>query len=278
MKERSFIFGDTGHLVGTITDAEHHSSTRPIVAVLTNSGVIPRFGPNRMNIRLAREFAAKGIHSVRFDLSGLGDSSKSNGQHTASEQWIRDTIHAMDLAEQQFGPSHFFMVGFCSGAEVAHWTALRDSRLRGAMLWDFLSLPTWKSVIYKIIYKIRRAGWSGIWQKLRALLARRIDRNAESEPTQANRPPLDSMGYAQRFQALCDRNVKLFFLYSGGEPESYTYKHQFRDMFKGHAFVNQVEYDQIYLSDHLISTPNAQDAFVQRTDQWVRAHILSTHD
>ena len=277
MKERSFNFGDTEHLVGTLTEAEHRTGAPAIVAVLTNSGVIPRFGPNRMNIRLAREFAAKGIHSIRFDLSGLGDSSRSSGQHTAREQWIRDTIHAMDLAERELGPSQFFMVGFCSGAEVAHWAALEDSRLQGAVLWDFLALPTWKSNVHKIVYKLRRAGWRGIWLKMRAFLTRRMTSSAEPEAPPASRPPIDAEGYAQRFQTLCDRNVKLFFLYSGGEPESYTYKHQFRDMFKSHAFVNQVEYDQIYVSDHLISTPNAQDAFVQRTNQWIKDHILGRH-
>lgn len=278
MKETSFSFGDRGHLVATLTTPKRSSTAPNLVAVLTNSGVIPRFGPNRMNVRLAREFAQIGIASIRFDLTGLGDSGKAGGQHTASEQWIRDTLQAIDLAEQQWGTAQFFMVGFCSGAEVAHLAALRDGRLRGAVLWDFLALPTWRSAIHTTIYKLHRAGWSGAANKLIDWVKHRIRPTPRPAAIQAPRPPIDEKGYINRFQTLCDQGVQLLFLYSGGEPEWYTYKHQFRDMFRGQAFVKQVEYDQIYISDHLISTQRAQDAFVVRLMEWVQRNFISAHE
>ena len=80
MAEQTLILGVERHLVATLTAATPSGAGSPrCVAVLTNSGVIPRSGPHRMNVHLARRFAEMGIPSIRFDMSGLGDSRRSSG-------------------------------------------------------------------------------------------------------------------------------------------------------------------------------------------------------
>ena len=56
MIEQTFRFGDNEGLIGTVTLPE--DGRRADVAVLwLNSGVIPRVGPHRLHVRLARAVA-----------------------------------------------------------------------------------------------------------------------------------------------------------------------------------------------------------------------------
>ena len=60
MAEQTLILGAENHLVATLTPAVQTGSGAPrCVAVLTNSGVIPRSGPHRMNVHLARRFGPR---------------------------------------------------------------------------------------------------------------------------------------------------------------------------------------------------------------------------
>ena len=73
MTERTVIFGDDQHLIATLTPPSQTATPTRWVALLTNSGVIPRFGPHRMNVRLAQRFASMGVASIRYDMS-VGDA------------------------------------------------------------------------------------------------------------------------------------------------------------------------------------------------------------
>ena len=56
MQEQTRIVGAEGHLVATFTPAQGApGAAPPVIAVLSNSGVIPRCGPHRINVLLARE-------------------------------------------------------------------------------------------------------------------------------------------------------------------------------------------------------------------------------
>ena len=56
MIEQSLIFGPERHLVGTVTLPEQ-PVVGQVMLLLTNAGVIPRVGPHRVNVKLARHFA-----------------------------------------------------------------------------------------------------------------------------------------------------------------------------------------------------------------------------
>lgn len=281
MTERTVIFGAEQHLIATLTPPQSGTTDTRWVALLTNSGVIPRFGPHRMNVRLANQFAAMGIGSIRYDMSGLGDSRRIQSQGTITEQWIQDTRAAMDHAQSVWGEDvRFFMIGFCSGAEVAHLTALEDSRLQAAVLWDFYAFPTWKSKLYRLMYRLKRAGCSGIVRRIFRMAdsgrsnqgsGRSADDGLQGFNTGPVTPPAV---YMNRFQQLVDQNVSLFFYYSGGEPEWYAYRNQFFDMFKGQRFVDQVHFDQLEVSDHLITTKAAQQGFTAAVVAWLTRSVL----
>jgi len=77
MIERVLRFGDSDNLIGIHTSSAA-SSKRPGI-VLVNSGVVHRAGPNRLYVNIARQLAAVGYPVLRFDLSGIGDSSPRIG-------------------------------------------------------------------------------------------------------------------------------------------------------------------------------------------------------
>jgi len=279
MAERSLLLGAENHLIATLTPAEAKApGAPPIVAVLTNSGVIPRSGPHRMNVHLARRFAAMGIPSIRFDMSGLGDSRRASGTLPVVEQWVADTRSVMDTAQAQFGCDRFFMVGFCSGAEVAHLVALEDPRMRGIVLWDLYAYPTWQSTLRTVLYKLRRAGPVGALRKLLARVMpalRSLSQAAEVKDRAAEVsqvPPPEEFG--RRIQRLVDDGVALHFAYCGGEPEWFNHAGQFRGMFGRFGFIDKVSFTYLDKSDHLITRREAQQSFTAMVVDWLKQRVL----
>lgn len=253
------------------------------MVLLTNAGVIPRIGPHRLNVRLARRFAELGIGTLRFDMSGLGDSRRSTSRRTTSEQFVADTISAMDLAKAEFGADQFLMVGFCSGGDVAHLTALADSRLRAIVLWDSYVYPTRKTKLLGILHRLRRNSLASLATKLAVRLGRFRKQREEgvvgaTVPEVAaifgrtKMPPRDEFG--QRIRTLVDAGVEVLFLYSGGEPTAYNYTRQFTDTFAPYGFVDRVGYEYLPRCDHTFIQPHAQATLIERVEHWLNERAL----
>lgn len=279
MAEHTLILGTENHLVATFTPADGTASGTPrMVALLTNSGVIPRSGPHRMNVHLARRLAAMGIPSVRFDMSGLGDSRRATSTLPVVQQWVADTRSVMDAAQSRFGCDRFVMVGFCSGAEVAHLVALEDARMRAILLWDLYAYKSLQTHVRTFFFRLRRAGFAGAVKKAwgRLVLAMRSKKVVEARSDRAVDvslvPPLDT--FARRIQTLTDGGVELLFVFCGGEPEWFNHSGQFRSMFGRYPFFDKLAFNYLQISDHLITTQEAQVAFLQMTEQWLEHRVL----
>lgn len=284
MIEQTHTLGANGHLVATLTLPSTPPAGGPApMALLTNSGVISRVGPHRMNVHLARRLAAKGIASIRFDMSGIGDSRRSGGVGSQMDQWVLDTRAVMDFAQRRTGCERYFMVGFCSGAEVAHRTALVDERLSAMLLWDLYAYPTLQSRIRAALFRVRRSGVSGLWRKLRRVLGSApggsgAAASGAARPQQDLEPPVvpRKEDFAAQLQALVDRRVEVLVMYCGGEPLWHTYPGQFRDAFAGQRFLTQAQVGCVTLgiSDHLLTRHVAQQAFLGHVERWLDTRVL----
>jgi pimeloyl-ACP methyl ester carboxylesterase len=283
MIEQTLIFGPDSHLVGTVTlPAQTKPGHQRTMALLTNAGVIPRIGPHRLNVRLARRFAELGLPTLRFDMSGLGDSRRSSSRRSTGEQFVADTVSAMDLAQAKFGCDRFIMVGFCSGGDVAHTVALEDGRLRAIVMWDSYVYATRQAKIRGLVHRLRSHSMGTLARKAMQRLLAKTNKMDAAQAGQAAEgpsifgrtwmPPRDDFG--QRIRTLVDRGVELMFLFSGGEPQWYNYRAQFRDMFSSYGFVDRVEYDYMIRSDHTFIQPHAQDALVNRVERWLEQRVL----
>lgn len=282
--EETLVLGDSMHLVATTTTPAVPTSSAggapPVIALLTNSGVIPRSGPNRMNVHLARHFASLGIPSVRFDLSGLGDSSRPATPKPMMEQWIADCRAVMDHAERQHGCARFLMIGFCSGAEVAHLLGLQDERLRAALLWDMYAYPTTGSKLRYLWLRLSKLGINGVLGKVRQRVSRALGLSPalvsrkETTPQAIPSQPPDKADLVQRLQTLVDQGVNLHFSFAEGNPHWFNHEGQFWSMFKGAPFLQHVSFRFLREADHLLTEDRAQAAFLSMTDDWLQQRVL----
>lgn len=291
--EQTLVFGRHDHLVGTLTlPPPGAARDRGWAVLLTNAGVIPRVGPHRMNVRLARCLAERGVAAIRFDTSGLGDSRRPPSDLDSIEQDIADTRDAMDLVTSRLGPRRFAMVGFCSGGDLACQTALRDPRLEAALLFDSYVYPTAKAKLLGLAHRLRRHGpWDTAGRLLRFLRRRGAPpAAAHSESAAAagaepgawgpvifgrSRMPPEEL-FGSQVRQLVERGAALHFVYSGGEPDWYNHAGQFRAMFKRQGFVDRVDYTYLPRVDHTITLPQAQGAVTDTIVAWFDRRLLGS--
>ncbi len=91
---------------------------RPAVLML-NSGSVHLIGPNRLWVRLARRWAARGMTVLRVDLSGIGDSPprpRADDNVVYSPHAAADIASALAFLKAQAPGRDCRLVGLCSGA------------------------------------------------------------------------------------------------------------------------------------------------------------------
>jgi len=102
-----------------------------------NAGGVRHIGPNRMWAEAARRWACRGVVSLRLDLAGIGES---DGEQLLDipglyqERLVEQVDLAMESLRSRFGFERFAAIGLCSGAFWAFHAAIRDPRIRAAIL------------------------------------------------------------------------------------------------------------------------------------------------
>jgi pimeloyl-ACP methyl ester carboxylesterase len=137
--EQVVRFGPEGRLHGVLSSPAASSgggagATERTGVLLLNAGLVPRVGPNRMYVRLARSLARAGRPVLRFDFSGVGDSDARRDTVRFEQGAVEETRLAMDLLADREGCTRFATLGLCSGAEIAFKAACADERVVGAAM------------------------------------------------------------------------------------------------------------------------------------------------
>ncbi len=105
------------------------------VFVFLSAGLLHRVGPMRLYVRLARELATLGFSSLRVDLSGIGDSPRSQSptnQHAVTTDY--EAIVA--VLESRLGTVSIILGGLCSAADNGIRLTAGDPRVVGMLLLD----------------------------------------------------------------------------------------------------------------------------------------------
>ena len=131
VRERAVRLGGIG-LFGITTEPDRgaHGPWMLFINVATEYHI----GPGRAWVDLARAWARSGIRSVRFDLSGAGDSPVHPGQAeeiTYAREWL-DDLPAVAAGISPSDPSDTVFIGLCSGGYGAFEAGLAVGS-RGAM-------------------------------------------------------------------------------------------------------------------------------------------------
>ncbi|MEZ4367940.1 MAG: alpha/beta hydrolase [Kofleriaceae bacterium] len=247
MIERACQLGAHRHLVGVMTLPAGQVRR---ALVLVSAGLVPKAGPYRLYVELARRLAADGVATLRFDLDGLGDSA-ATGAGALRERTARDVAAAVDHVRAHAAAPDLIVGGLCSGAEDAFRHAAIDPRVTGTILIDPFSYPT--------------AGFA--WRHARHRLGRRALRALGRYQPFAVRPRTDAalVDYAYIPQpearailaALIARDATSHFVYTGGALETFNHPGQLAAMFpdldlRRHATVDhlpQMEHTQALAAD-----------------------------
>lgn len=277
MKEQTLIFGRDGNLIGTVTVPS--GAMQPTGVVLLNAGAIHRLGPHRVNVRLARDLATRGIASIRFDLAGHGDSGRPSGAKPFAEQAVCDIRDAMDALTDATGLREFAAFGICSGAYHAFGTALIDQRLVALILFDAFAYPTAKTTL---LHYLRGLGQPHRLRRFTQLCAR-LANSATNDATRNSRAPRPESEVARLgvieviprkedighgFKTLQDRGVKLFVLYSGTAIRAYNYTNQFHDTFKAFGVDKRIRVDFRPDVDHQFTVIADQRRIIRDITTW----------
>jgi len=94
-----------------------------------------RSGPHRILHSAGERLAEKGFASLRFDFRGRGDSDGGVLDHDLNSM-IEDAKRAADYARAELELRTLYLVGICSGGEVAVGAMHDGLRVAGAALWS----------------------------------------------------------------------------------------------------------------------------------------------
>ena len=119
-------FGPGDRLFGIFAYPADRSSSKPTI-ILLNTGAGHHVGPHRLSVPLAREWAARGHHVLRFDLGGIGDSlppAAADGNVVYPDHMIDDAREAIAFVRTEAPERQVIAAGLCSGG----WLAFQAAR------------------------------------------------------------------------------------------------------------------------------------------------------
>lgn len=226
-----------GEILTGIYAATPDGRANEICVVFLNSGLLHRVGPYRMFVDFAREIAYSGFPVMRFDLSGLGESMVRPESSVERVRVVADIRETLDFLQTKFGHRHFVLIGLCSGADNAHWAALEDSRIAGAVMMDG---PGYVDLQYHIAHYLPRLFSLERWRSVMSKLFRKALPKSGSQPMPRQElfvrpfPPKAQM--ESEIQQLAGRGMRLLYIYTGGVEYYYNRESQFRQNFPGLRF------------------------------------------
>jgi hypothetical protein len=270
LSETLLSFGREGHLRGVLLSPTQPASGAGVL--LFNSGVIHRIGPHRLNVKWARALAGDGHASLRFDLSGQGDSLMPLRPLTRSEQVLDDLRCAVDEL-QRAGAQRVVVIGICSAAMHGLAAAQCDERIAGLLMIDGHAYPT------------RRTPWHYYWQRIRARSAAENWRIARmtlgttrkaSPAVQADAGENDPVAqptreaFAEALERLTARGVSVRMIYTATWARFYSYRGQFNDVFGAEPFARRIQVLHAPHVDHTLTPLAAQAEVTALARDWLR--------
>jgi pimeloyl-ACP methyl ester carboxylesterase len=265
--ERAYVFGSHEGLVGVLCEPEGGLVAERPVAVCANVGLNHRVGPNRLWVELARRLAQAGYATLRFDLSGFGDSLPRRDTRGDLERAVLDLQEALDFLAARRGARRFVLVANCSGTDSQHTLSLRDERVCGLLTIDGYAYRDASYWLRRALRVFQPARWR------RRALQRRLRREGAQREPGAPRAEVwtrdipTRAAFAADLDRLAARGVRALFLFTSGADLRYNHRGQFHRMF-GHRDTVEVAWDGH--ADHLLSTAADRERFLRQALDWLR--------
>lgn len=269
-RERLVSFGDDKGLSGVLLAAPSADNPPPGV-LLFNAGIVHRIGPHRLNVKLARRLAPLGRSSLRFDLSGLGDSAAARPGRGFEAQTMHDIRAAADALASAAGVERFVVIGLCSGADNGCRAALADERISGLVLLDPYSYPNRRAQIERAASK---AFDFNRWKRAIARAVAPVEPSVAAGEEDNSRPFPPREAFGADLARLAARGVDILILYTAFVREHLTRPEHFFETFADFDFAGRVEVDVDPGVDHTYTELAAQGALLARVEKWLAARSV----
>ncbi|HEY6552491.1 MAG TPA: alpha/beta fold hydrolase [Vicinamibacteria bacterium] len=268
MREKAVLLGPTRELVGIMTEPRGEEAKEGPAVILLNAGLVHRVGPNRLYVHLARELASAGFRSLRFDLSGIGDSRSRNEPFLQAA--VADTRGAMDFVSSTRATQRFVLMGICSGADLALQVARDDPRVAGLVLIEGFGLLAQGSLRYLFDANRHRllrpgswlrflAGRSELWTDLRAAATPR-EEAASDRPGSTFTSPAPVLA---DLRIVGERGVRFLFAYAGKGPAWFAHRTMLKKQIQPLELAGRARVQHFEHTDHVFTPLEAQDALIQ---------------
>ncbi|MDH3450761.1 MAG: alpha/beta fold hydrolase, partial [Gammaproteobacteria bacterium] len=274
MHEEALLLGPGQSNVGVFTPAADNTDAQSdMAAICITAGLLHHVGPHRMHVLLARALTTKGISTLRFDLSGIGDSSVRSDDLPAQEVSVQEINDAINALEKR-GFKRFILFGICSGAAQALRAATGNPKIAGLILvntgsddgntevdprpaaqfylkYSFWNLNAWKNLFTGKV-------------KYRALIITLF--SALIQKLKGNNKNVTSVGkrLQSRIQPFMQQGTSILIVLSDRHAQIYTLYQKAFEKLQCAQFNTLVYAD----TDHLFTSLSLQQDLIDRICQW----------
>jgi pimeloyl-ACP methyl ester carboxylesterase len=264
-QEEAILFGPQGKLMGVLSRA---ADPGEVACLMFNFGVTHRVGPRRIQVKLARRLAQQGVASLRFDLSGLGDSQTSETSQSFEEQALGDLRLACDQIESRLGVRRVIVIGLCSGAAHGLQAALADPRIAGLLNFDGYAFTSRAAQLERRVRRFLRFPAAQTRHWIERLLGTDRAPDGDLLRTGVRAKILTADDFRRDAETLVARGVAVYLVYSGTLQSRDRNKDQLHGL-RGCAVLDQVRYEFMPHVDHSFTEIAGQEFFLDAVSHWV---------
>lgn len=273
MKEKALSFGGAGNLIGVLSEPRVGGEVAGAPAVIMwNVGIHHRVGPYRIFTDTARRLARAGFSSLRFDVSGLGDSEPTrNDPRSEQERGIADVQSAMQLLRDRKGVQRFVLLAFCSGVDVAHKVALADPSVAGMVYLEGYRFRTRGFYLRYPLRYLHRERWERLLRVRAPQLFPQEERvglgGGDAEEVYTRELPSPEK-LKSDIGSLVRRGSKLMFVYVGRDY-GYSYREQLFEMVDDPSLHHGLHVEYYPDADHILFAPDDRRRVIDDVVRWV---------
>lgn len=238
-----------------------------------------RVGPHRILVEAARHLNSLGLATLRFDLSGRGEST-GEPLTVDLDTMIADTSAAVNAAKERFPGLRVAILGMCSGGNVGLAAACRG---------DVPAVAAWSTYPFQgqrrrgqdvrrtthfLVVYLRKAFRAETWLKLFRgcvnfrmiwkVLFRRSDRERDEGPN-LHRSQRDVIGPLSRYGG------RMLFMYGGSDPEAVDARRVFGEFCSEHGLA--ADFDEVEGANHNFYSLPWKRSVIERTGRWLVAAL-----
>ena len=265
--EEPLLFGPQGKLLGVVTRPTHRT-VGDVACLMFNFGVTHRVGPRRIQVKLARRLAQQGVATLRFDLSGLGDSQASGTSQSFEEQALGDLRQAMDQIESRLGIRRVIVVGLCSGAAHGLQAALADPRIVGLLAFDGYAFTSPGAELERRLRRFLKFPVAQVRHWIERLLGTDRPPDGDLLRTGVRAAVMTPDRLRRELETLVARGVSLYLIFSGTLQSRDRNKDQLHPL-RDSAVLEQLRYEFMPNVDHSFTEVAGQDFFLDAVSGWV---------